>query len=927
MQFRSQLVQLEERCLMANAGVPIPQFSLDRQEPLSKVVWNGGPPVNTKDGKQGIKAPDQSKAMKSITITNFSNQYIYPFLRSPNTGKAGNNYYDPQDYIDQEFREYVGFSVGQGNKKKEYLGLPPHATITIQVPLVLWDGNHVTLTSDGKDLTATAQPVVNVFGYNPSAQITIAQPTAGGSTWVLGTDNFPREFTPLVMFYHAGTSAAVGDDAPAQLVETTFRDPYLKQLGVTDASQTFPLLSYDVSYVNTLHAPVALEASNVPITSGAIASGNLAYYRPNQAWGWNGSNQGAATFDPLVSDFVANRPNTKAFIGDYFGGNGWPRYFNPNPAALVIPSGANLFDNSPLDARQVPEPNGVHTSHYDSNQWLLSSAGGGPIKASGTAAGVSTLRPKTLTLTFGSEAEKAAFGKNIDTMLVAAKKNKQTISVTVSNGSFKATTVGSLDGYKPTQGKNEGMVSVTLDTDLPQNAPMTVTFSRVATDYATTAITNLWYSWANYYTNYYASKFPSYSETATGTLNTSGKKGNAGPFVTNQVTFASLPPNLAVGMTVSGNGVVPGTTVLEIAKNTNNTYTVSLSQIPTNGQAGVPATPQKYTFGLPPALPISANDAHYTTPYTLAFDPAKFPKNQFVPNPLAFAGAVYETMSVGSTAPNTNPYLPTTMDVVNNVIGFNVNFKSGANTGWNTELVAQVRDIVKSILRGVVSYVATPNQDDWYPDPATRVPGTYFVENHVNRQAPFNVFNLDPYVWFVHKVENLSGYGFSVDDDVANPIATGPTDPKNNSNNEPNNLQVGFAGTRGEGSKPLSSQKQWFPTTKFGSFMTLATVGTETIERNGSKVTIPIITLKPTDGSNPLRALNMVTLPGGGQLGAGIVAPGDPGLFQKGTQLVYFPDGVDNKDKPNIELSLPPAKKPPTTPIKVIIYAGKTPEQ
>ena len=31
----------------------------------------------------------------------------------------------------------------------------------------------------------------------------------------------------------------------------------------------------------------------------------------------------------------------------------------------------------------------------------------------------------------------------------------------------------------------------------------------------------------------------------------------------------------------------------------------------------------------------------------------------------------------------------------------------------------------------------------------------------------FNVFNLDPFVWFVHVKLGFSGYGFSVDDDKA----------------------------------------------------------------------------------------------------------------------------------------------------------------
>ena len=900
-------------------GVPIPQVSLNNQVDLSKIIWNGGPPiVLVKDGGvAGLTAPDKNNAMKTITITNYSDDFIYPFLRSPNTGKTLGKRYDPQDPYNQEYREYVGYSIGAGASKKLMLGLPPEATITIQVPLVLWDGDHLTLATDGKDLTNTNIPISNVYGYSADAQITIAQPSASGSTWVQSSANYPSGVTPLVMFYHSPNPLAVGDDAPAQLVETTFRDPYLTKLGVTNPSQTFPLLSYDVSYVNTLHAPVALLATNVPITSGAVASKNLTYYRPNQAWGWNGSNRRKATFDPLVQQFVFNTPNSKAFLGNYFGGNGWPRYYNPNPKIYLIPSGANLFDNSPLDARNPPEPNGVHPSHYNNNQWLLSSAGGGPIKAGGTASGVSTPRPTTLTLTFANQAQKTAFVNTIEAMVAAAKKYNQTIAVTASNANFKATIVGVLNSYIPGPGLT-GSVRVTLDKDVPTNAPMSVDFSRIATDYATTAITNLWYSWAQYYTSSLAKAYPNYSQSATGSLNTSGKKGLDGPFVTNQVTFATLPPNLAVGMTVTGAGVPAGTTVLEIVKNTNNTYTVSLSKIPTNGVAGVPLS-QTYEFGLPKPLPISPADAKYTKPYTLAFDPSKFPKNKNMPNPLAFAGAIYETMAIGSTAEITNPYLPKTMSIVNNVIGFNVLFDTGAKSGWDVNVIAQARDIVKSVLRGVVNYVATPNPNDWYPDPATRVPGTYFVVNGKDTQATFNVFNLDPYVWFVHKVEGLSGYGFSVDDDVANPIATGPIDPVGNPTNAPNNLQVGSAGIEGGKAKPLDNLREWFPTTKFGSLTAMAKVGQE-----GGK---PVVTLVSMGGSNPLRDLNRITLPGDGQLGASITAPEFPGLFAKGTTLVFFPNGVDNKSAPNVQLSQAPTRKAPDRPFKVVIYAGETPNQ
>jgi hypothetical protein len=80
-----------------------------------------------------------------------------------------------------------------------------------------------------------------------------------------------------------------------------------------------------------------------------------------------------------------------------------------------------------------------------------------------------------------------------------------------------------------------------------------------------------------------------------------------------------------------------------------------------------------------------------------------------------------------------------------------------------------IRDMIKSVLRGVTDFTKFPDVIDnqghhtsWYPNPA---------EGH-GGQA-FNVFNLDPFVWFVHVRLGFSGYGFSVDDDTADVGAGG----------------------------------------------------------------------------------------------------------------------------------------------------------
>ena len=77
---------------------------------------------------------------------------------------------------------------------------------------------------------------------------------------------------------------------------------------------------------------------------------------------------------------------------------------------------------------------------------------------------------------------------------------------------------------------------------------------------------------------------------------------------------------------------------------------------------------------------------------------------------------------------------------------------------------------MKSILRGVWDFIAIPDQNAWYPNPATPTPNATVD----GKAATYGIYNLDPYVWFVHDVEHMAGYAFSVDDDVANPAAPGP---------------------------------------------------------------------------------------------------------------------------------------------------------
>jgi len=106
------------------------------------------------------------------------------------------------------------------------------------------------------------------------------------------------------------------------------------------------------------------------------------------------------------------------------------------------------------------------------------------------------------------------------------------------------------------------------------------------------------------------------------------------------------------------------------------------------------------------------------------------------------------------------------------IVGANMGFifTNDLKKSYDADMVtSMIRDMIKSVLRGVSDFTKFPDVIDnqgnhtvWYPNPAEARGG----------QA-FNVFNLDPFVWFVHVELGFSGYGFSVDDDTADVGAGG----------------------------------------------------------------------------------------------------------------------------------------------------------
>ncbi|HEU5115259.1 MAG TPA: hypothetical protein VFT74_01140, partial [Isosphaeraceae bacterium] len=183
-------------------------------------------------------------------------------------------------------------------------------------------------------------------------------------------------------------------------------------------------------------------------------------------------------------------------------------------------------------------------------------------------------------------------------------------------------------------------------------------------------------------------------------------------------------------------------------------------------------------------------------------------------------------------------------------------------------------------------------------------------------------YNLDPYVWFVHDIQKLNAYGFSLDDDVSNPGAGGPpTDAQGHPYHAPNALQMQFNGIN-----TLKNSSEWFPTIPWGSLTTLATIniyqGGNATYQNQPAITI----LNPPNAKNPnlrYQIYQQINNPGDGQVGAYVYAPSNLGLIPLGTTLVWKA-GLFPGMNPQIVMQPPSGTtiKPVSTPIPIIITAS-----
>src|SRR5262249_28322528 len=126
-------------------------------------------------------------------------------------------------------------------------------------------------------------------------------------------------------------------------------------------------------------------------------------------------------------------------------------------------------------------------STYDPNHWLLTSNGRAPIQAGGAGVGQQGFVKEGSLNTIYLNSPSPGFVSDLNDMLAAG-----VVKVSYP-GSFQV--LATHGAYHPNPG---GMPYVTLNSDIPASGPSgkVYAFTRTASDYAITDITNLWYSWA-----------------------------------------------------------------------------------------------------------------------------------------------------------------------------------------------------------------------------------------------------------------------------------------------------------------------------------------------------------------------------------------------------------------------------------------------
>ncbi len=861
--------------------------------------------------------PNSKTATASALISN---------LKSPTPIEA---LYDPLDDYNESFRGYIG-EYNPTTKQIDF-GLQPGHQVTIEVPLVFWDGARLFLASNGGQPFQTAtdpgMPLQNTaaWTFKTAAAAFVVPPNADYSA------NFPDPVTDVanangrVMWYHDNTPLAkpndFATDASGQLTEWTIRDPDLPTWAPNiPKSQVQTIFNYDVSYVDNLTLPAGMEVTEVPTRTPP---------------GYNGTTIPPASYAVLGTDLTLDQmqggmavltktdPNAlNADLGNYFGGRGYDQFYFPSGPGGIdfdkLPAGYNLIALS---------PNAQTVSTYDDSKYQLVS-GGNVARVNTVGTGIATKGSNQITGVSAAVIAKLAVGMqyqivNFPTVggttpifaqgTFIADVSGTTITMSnpaLQNGPDQVTSETSYtflgSQFKSAMGGTNGTTAeitnidstvgiylqpgmlvtgpginsrITILSVSPDYKKVTLSgvpaagsgsaanpyvFTGGNSSYIVSTLVNNWYAWADYYVN----NVNATAQSSKG--NTYGPGPKLGLEDPNSLTLYGLDPavvkQLKIGDSVTGPNIPahpllaarignPGSgyAVNDILTVSGGTFTVAatLKVVAVNAAGGIlgvalvgggnySVPPTGYVsvtggkgtgslfqanFGATTTISaiLSATSVQLSNPVvsamaggTYLFNPPEAIARSSDAKPytltfktqdqkdaaLKFAATVYDVMS-GFSRLSEPTYLSQSALLLAYVIGGNIGTFILQGQVLPTLRLNQLRDGLKSVLRGVANFNDTPEfnpdtgAEQWYPDPAVGTTGAQITPfgGGTTADANFGVYNLNPYVWFIHIKLGMSGYGFSLDDDTAN------------AQDAADSLQLAYGGTRYTAPNVVDAQK------------------------------------------------------------------------------------------------------------------------
>lgn len=826
--------------------------------------------------------------------------------------------YDPLDPFNQAFRGYIG--EYDKTTKQTNFGLQPGHQVTVEVPLVFWDGGRLFLASNGGKEFQTdkdpGMPLQNTpaWTFEKDAASFLVAPDQRYSA------NFPDPATGVanengrVMWYHAATPHDFATDAAGQLTEWTIRDQKLPTWAPNmPSSQVLKIFNYDVSYVDNLTLPAGMEITKVPIQTPPKYNGKILSTSNYAVLGTD------LTIDQMqqgMKDFTKTDPTTlNSDLGNYFGGRGYDQFYFPTG-----PGGIN-FDKLPAGYNLIAlSPNAQVASSYDAGKFQLIS-GGTYASVNTISTGIAKKGSNQITGASAAQVAQLVAGMQYQIVNFPIKGGttpifpQGTYITGVSGTTITMSSPASQDGpsqtgtdlisytfvgsrFTSSKGKTDGSTAAIDDIDpatgiylrpgmlvtgpgittyttilsvaddyksvkltgaIPTMANGAYVFTGSPASYVVQTLINNWYSWADYYVNNIDVLPP--AQPVKGSTYGPGPKGLEDPNaltlydldktvveklrVGDSVTGPNIPSHPLSTAFVANTGInykvndiltVQGGTFAKVAtlkvvgvdlqghitgiaiQDPGSYTTTPTDQVAITGGSGTGATfllyfspnttisailsptsvqlsnpvPNAvvggmYTFTKPEAI-VRSSDAQ---PYTLTFSTDDQKKTA-----LDFSRTVYDVM-VGFSHLNAPTYLSRSALLVDYVIGGNIGTFILQGQKLPELRLNQLRDGLKSVLRGVANFDETPEFNpvtgvqQWYPNPSQGTPGAMI--NGV--AAKFGVYNLNPYVWFIHVKLGMSGYGFSLDDDTAN------------AQDASDSLQLGYGGTRYTAANVVDAQK------------------------------------------------------------------------------------------------------------------------